>query len=50
MMKPLRESSRPALRLCAGKIAEEATRWHLFCIYYKQVLLIFVKKYFLAFL
>ena len=30
-MKPLRESSRPALRQCAGKIAAEATRWWLGC-------------------
>ena len=31
MMKPRRESSRPALRLFAGKIAAEATRWWLGC-------------------
>ena len=31
MMKPLRESSRPALRQCAGKIAAEATQWWLGC-------------------
>ena len=30
-MKPLRESSRPALRQCAGKIAAEATQWWLGC-------------------
>ena len=29
MIKPLRESCRPALRLFAGKIASEATRWWL---------------------
>ena len=28
-MKPRRENSRPALRLFAGKIAAEATRWWL---------------------
>ena len=32
MMKPLRESSLPTLRLCAGKIAAEATiLWWLGC-------------------
>ena len=30
-MKPLRESSRLALRQCAGKIAAEATQWWLGC-------------------
>ena len=29
MVKPLRASSRLALRQCAGKIAAEATRWWL---------------------